>query len=189
MTDPRAGGVGTLAPVRTVVVGEPPPELQAWLDRRRELGQDLFDEVWEGEYHVAPGPNAGHGDVDHQLALILGARARAAGLRGSGPVNIGASERDFRVPDQAYFRDRPASAFVPTAAIVVEVVSPHDETWQKLGFYHRHGVEELLVVDPLRRSVTWLLRAADAFVEADASALLGIAAEDLRSALDWPPGA
>jgi len=41
--------------MRTVLL-EPPAEVRAWLARRRELGQDLYDEVWEGEYHVAPAP-------------------------------------------------------------------------------------------------------------------------------------
>lgn len=38
-----------------IVVVEPPPDSEAWL-RRRALGQDGFDEVWKGEYHVAPWP-------------------------------------------------------------------------------------------------------------------------------------
>ena len=75
--------------MRTVPLGDPPAEVQAWLDRRHTLGQDLFDEVWEGEYHAAPAPHRRHGDVDDQLAAILRPRARAAGLWPSGPLNIG----------------------------------------------------------------------------------------------------
>jgi len=40
--------------MRTVLVGRPPQDFEEVLQRRRALGQDLFDEVWEGEYHVAP---------------------------------------------------------------------------------------------------------------------------------------
>ncbi len=40
--------------MRTVVLGPRPPELQALVERRRALGQDLHDEVWHGDYHVAP---------------------------------------------------------------------------------------------------------------------------------------
>jgi len=37
--------------VSTLVLGGRPPELQAYLTRRRACGQDRFDEVWKGTYH------------------------------------------------------------------------------------------------------------------------------------------
>lgn len=43
-----------------VLLGDPPPEVEAYLARRRELGQDLYDEVWEGTYHVAPAAHPWH---------------------------------------------------------------------------------------------------------------------------------
>jgi hypothetical protein len=46
--------------VKTVVVGPPPPELQQLMQRRRSLGLDMFDEIWEGNYHLAPVPGFGH---------------------------------------------------------------------------------------------------------------------------------
>ena len=46
--------------------------------------------------------------------------------------------------------------FLPTAALVVEIVSPDDKTWEKLGFYAARGVDELLIVDPQERRVHWL---------------------------------
>lgn len=45
-----------MSPVRTVLVAARPPEFEAWLERRHALDQARFDEVWEGEYHVAPHP-------------------------------------------------------------------------------------------------------------------------------------
>jgi Uma2 family endonuclease len=171
--------------MRTVLLGEPPAEVQAWLDRRRALGQDLFDEVWEGEYHVAPAPHRRHGDVDDQLAAMLRPRARAAGLWPSGPLNIGGPD-DYRVPDRAYLCDRDTATFTPTAAVVVEIVSPGDETRSKSGFYFAVGVEEMLVVDPESRNVQWWARGADGFVATDASLLLGIATTEVRAAIDWP---
>jgi hypothetical protein len=38
--------------MRTVVVGERPPELEALIQRRRQLGQDLYDEVrqWPAQH-------------------------------------------------------------------------------------------------------------------------------------------
>jgi len=172
--------------MRTVVLGEQPAPLQAWLERRRALGLDKFDEVWEGEYHVAPEVHGRHGDVDGQLAHLLAPRARAAGLRGSGPLNLGTQD-DYRVPDRAYLHRRATEMWNPAAAIVVEIVSPDDESHAKFGFYHRLGVEEILIVDPLRRSVEWYQRSADGFDRAGASALLSVTEAQLASEIDWPP--
>ena len=41
-----------------------------------------------------------------------------------------------------------ALVYFPTAALVVEIVSPGDETYEKVPFYAAHGVEEVLVVEP-----------------------------------------
>ena len=171
--------------MRTLVL-EPPPELQSWLERRRALGQDLYDEVWEGEYVVAPAPRPAHADLQYQIGIVVEPLARAAGLRGHGPINIGDPD-DYRVPDQSFLRERPQRAFVSTAAIVVEITSPGDKTWDKPPFYFARGVEELLIVDPGQRRVHWRRRGANAFVPADRTALLDLSAQDLTDRLDWPP--
>ncbi len=75
---------------------------------------------------------------------------------------------------------------MPTAAIVVEVLSPGDETWEKFGFFAVHGVEEVCVVDPRARSVRWFALAGPGYKESVASALLGVTAEDLAGQLHWP---
>ena len=68
--------------MKTVLLGPPPAEVEAFLARRRELGQDPFDEVWEGTYHVAPASHPWHGYIDNVLAELLGPlRPRARLLR------------------------------------------------------------------------------------------------------------
>ena len=171
--------------MRTLFVTDPPPPVEDWLARRRALGQDRFDEVWEGEYHVAPGPAGRHGRVDDGLGRILGPMADRAGLKGTTACNIG-EPGDFRVPDRAYFRSGGLEIWNPTAAIVVEVVSPGDESRLKFAFYHRAGIEEVLIVDPDARTVEWFVRGPDAFRPADGSELLAMTAEDLVAAIDWP---
>ena len=52
----------------TAVPDERPPELTALLERRRKLGLDTFDEVWEGEYHLASAADVSHGWLDDELA-------------------------------------------------------------------------------------------------------------------------
>lgn len=170
----------------TVLVGDPPVELQEWLDRRRELGQDGFDEVWDGVYHVAPMAHGRQGATDHEVLHVLRARSRAAGLRGSGPINIGPGPHDFRVPDAAYLRTRKTALWNPTAAIVVEVISPNDESRLKSEFYFRAGVQEVLLVDPLERIVEWYVRGDDGFVTAEGSVLLGVTATRLHDEIEWP---
>lgn len=169
----------------TVFLGERPPEVDSWLARRRELGQDRWDEVWEGSYHVVPGPSFRHARVDHALSQLLDSRAERAGLVVTSAFNLGDPE-DFRVPDGGLHRSGAAGVFVPTAAMVVEVVSPGDESYAKLPFYARHGVEEVLVADPALRTVRlWQLR-AEGYEETGRSDLLGVTADELAAELPWP---
>jgi Uma2 family endonuclease len=171
--------------VKTVLLGQRPPEIEAFLARRRALGQDLFDEVWEGTYHVAPASHPWHGYIDNVVAELLGPYARAAGLVGTGPFNLG-EEEDYRVPDRGYHRSLPSSTWVPTAAIVVEVISPDDETWGKFDFYaHRH-VDEICTADPFARQVRWFTLGGAGYQETPESALLGLTVVDLASRIDWP---
>ncbi len=171
--------------MRTVILGDRPPEIEEWLRQRRERGLDTFDEMWEGVHHVAAAPNRRHGWLDDELAPLLRPLAHRAGLYPSGPCNIGV-ENDHRVPDRAYFRNAEMVTWSDTAAIVVEIVSPDDETWAKLDFYHRHRVDEVIIADPKARTVDILVRRTDAYEPAAASALLGITAAELHAAIRWP---
>jgi Uma2 family endonuclease len=172
--------------MRTVLVGERPPEVEDLLQRRRALGQDLFDEVWEGDYHMGPAPHGRHGLVDFELVGILRPYAMRAGLRGSGPCNIGKPD-DYRVPDQTYFAgDAPPHTFHPTAEIVVEIVSPGDESRLKNDFYFRMGVAEVVIVDPEHRTVEWFVRDSSSFRPTEHSNLLDISATTLTELINWP---
>jgi Uma2 family endonuclease len=75
----------------------------------------------------------------------------------------------------------------PTAALVFEVVSPDDETWDKLPFYAAHGVDELLIVDPTERSVHWLALEGGEYREAERSGLIDLGPSKLAERIDWPP--
>lgn len=171
--------------VRTVVLGQPPVEVEEFLDRRRALGQDRFDEVWEGVYHVAPASHVWHGYLDNVLAELLGSYARAAGLIGTGPFNLGTAD-DYRVPDRGYHRSLPSAVWVATAAIVVEVISPDDETWAKFDFYAAHDVDEICTADALAGRLQWFVRAGSVYAEAEASDLLGVTVADLAGQIPWP---
>ena len=171
--------------MKTVVLGPPPAELEELIRRRQKLGIDTFDEVWEGSYHVAPAAHPVHGYLDNELAVLLAPVARSAGLVGTGPFNLGNPD-DYRVPDRGYHRGLPTTTWVPTAAVVVEVVSPDDETYEKFGFYAAHDVDELIVADPAGRTVTCWARHGLAYRELPESALLGVTAHWLRDNVVWP---
>lgn len=170
--------------MKTVVLGPPPVALAELIAHRRATGADRYDEVWRGEYHMAPAPHGAHADIDDQLAALLRPLARRIGLFSSGPVNLG-DPSDYRVPDRAVHRQRPAVMWFPTAAIVVEIVSPDDETWARLPFYAARGVDELVIVDPQQRTVVWLRLIGSDYRPLERS-MLGITSDELRSQLDWP---
>ncbi len=123
------------------LVLDPPDDL---LERRRRAGLDRLDEVWEGVLHMVPAPHGRHVDIQQQLAELLGPIARAAGLFPTiGEFNLGDSAEDFRVPDGGLHRKREDTLWYPTAALVIEIVSPGDESWEKLPFYAAHHVDEV----------------------------------------------
>lgn len=169
----------------TLVVGSE-PVVEAWLERRRALGQDGRDEVWEGVYHVAPHEHGRNGAVAMELVALLGPAARRAGLTAGGSFNLGTPE-DFRVPDLGWHRGSPDRLWFDTAALVVEVLSPGDETRAKAGFYAARGVDELWVVDPLARTVEIAVLAdGGAYEAAETSPLLGMPAADVVAGVAWP---
>lgn len=176
---------GTLQDMPTLVRDPPPAEFEVLLQRRQQLGQDLYDEVWDGVLHMNPTPAGRHGQIEYQLAVILAPLARAAGLTITGTFNLGIVG-DYRVPDGGMHRDWRDQVWYGTAALVIEIVSPDDETWSKLEFYARRGVEELLVVDPAERTVSWMGLERGEYKHLKRSRLIELGAAELAERIDWP---
>lgn len=184
-TPPETPGRSTVS----TFFAETPPDVEAWLQQRRDRGLDGRDEIWEGVLHVTPFEHARNVAAATALTALTYARARAAGLVPCGPFNLG-GPGNYRIPDAGFFRGA-TSLYLETAAVAVEVLSPHDETFAKFGFYAAHGVEELWVLDPLDRSVRmWQLGAAEPglYEETGRSGLLGLSAAAVQEQLDWPEG-
>ncbi|HEX3693722.1 MAG TPA: Uma2 family endonuclease [Solirubrobacteraceae bacterium] len=172
--------------MRTLLPDPPPAEVKALLERRTSLGLDRKDEVWEGVLHVVPAPSHRHASLAQQLAVILDGPARRAGLEPTmAEFNLGDCEDDFRVPDGGLHRPGAAEMWHPTAALVVEIVSPGDETWQKLPFYAAHHVEEVLIVDPDTRRAHWLALIGDRYSPIERSGLIELGPADLAQRIDW----
>lgn len=171
--------------MKTLVLDPPPIEMDRLVKRRRRLGLDRYDEMWEGVYHMAPTAHPYHGFLDRQLARLLGPYVDAAGLVGTGPFNLGCPD-DFRVPDGGCHRGLPGTTYVTTAAVVIEIVSPGDETYDKLAFYAAHAVDEVIVVGPGHRRVHLYDLAGDHYDEAGRSRLLDVSADELEGRIRWP---
>jgi len=134
------------------------PHLEEQLRReRQESGADRFDEVWEGVYHVSPIPNIEHQLIVGRLYVILQSVLDAGGLGIAFPgVNVSDREQDwthnYRGPDIAVvLKGNPAkncgTHWCGGPDLLVEIVSPHDHSRDKLAFYSQIGVSELLIVD------------------------------------------
>ncbi len=175
--------VGSFA-VKTVVLGPPPKELKELIQRRRALGLDRFDEVWEGSYHMAPMARWRHGYLAAAVLILLHPYAQAAGLIETDGFNLGQPD-NFRVPDVGYHREPSDAVYIDTAAIVVEILSPDDETSEKMPFFAAHHVDEIFIVDPDKRQVHMFALQGDHYAEAEQSHLLDLDSHTLEGAITW----
>lgn len=90
------------------------------------------------------------------------------------------------MPDGGLHRERLRSVWHSSAALVVEIVSPDDETWEKLPFYAEHQVDELLIADPTKHAVDWLASEEGDHRPVQRSRLIDLGSEELARRIDWP---
>jgi len=134
------------------------PWLEERLKRQRQAwGVDCRDEVWKGVYMMAPFPNDEHQKIVSRLVSIL---EDVIGWPELGEVRPGVNlaalegdwEQDYRIPDVAVFLREGVARNCDThwrgpADFLVEITSPGDQSREKLAFYSRIGVKELLLLD------------------------------------------
>ncbi len=178
---------GSLGCVSTVVRDPKPAEFEAFLDERRRLGHDRWDEERDGVYYVNPAPTYEHQRISQQLAELLGPLARAGDLEATvGGVNIG-EQGNYAIPDASLHRPGAGGTYVPTAALAVEILSPSDDTWEKVPFYAGRGIEELVIVDPRQHGVRWLALGDDGeYADVARGGLVDLSAVELAERLEWP---
>ena len=127
------------------------------IEQRKARGIDLYDEVWEGVYFMPPMPNDDHQDLVFEFVFVLGAAVSKPGLGKVRPgINLAASaedwKHDYRVPDVVVFLADTAAEnynefWVGPADFIIEITSPRDRTYEKIPFYSKIGVRELLVLN------------------------------------------
>jgi Uma2 family endonuclease len=174
--------------VATFVRDPEPIELQELREYRERHDLDRWDEVWDGVLHMNPIPTGEHQYILQQLAELLSPLARRAGLVplinefGLGRQGKG----NFRVPDGGLHRAFPRGVYQSTAALVIEVVSPGDESWKKFAFYADHDVDEVLIIDHQGRRVHWFALRDGEYKPMERSALIELGPVELAEQLDWP---
>lgn len=145
----------------TVLLTDPALERRL-IGQRQAAGGDRYDEVWEGVYMVTPLPDDEHQELVFEFSFVLGlaiARQRLGRVRPGVNLSDRADDwqEDYRAPDVAVFlRDGTAenlgTHWRGPADFLIEIVSPGDHTREKIPFYSKLGVVELLIVerDPWR---------------------------------------
>jgi Uma2 family endonuclease len=133
---------------------EPDPK---WLEERRRLGHDRFDEVWDGVLHVVPSPNAEHQIFEGDLEAVLRPLALAQGFKIVHNLDLldrDEGENNYRQPDIAIVspNDIIRRGIDGHAELVIEIRSPNDESYEKLPFYEKCKIPEYWIVHPETRA-------------------------------------
>jgi Uma2 family endonuclease len=134
------------------------PELaRALIVERQMKGIDKYDEVWEGVYVMPATASNPHQDLVGSLTAIL---TQLIVVPQRGRVQPGANVSDRRADWESSHRCPDVVVVLKGSRAVdckthwfggpdflIEIQSPHDETEQKIHFYSRIGVGELLIID------------------------------------------
>jgi len=124
-----------------------------FLEERRRLGHDKKDELWDGVLHMVPSPGLHHQRLSTDLLIALHPIARRFGLESwCDSTSVLGPTDNWRIPDLVFARsDQRSKRGLASAELVIEVLSPHDESRKKLPFYASVGVREVWIIDPMTR--------------------------------------
>jgi Uma2 family endonuclease len=141
------------------VVMQPAMIPASMLEERRRLGHDRFDEVWDGILHMVPTPGLVHQRAATDLFIAMRTIARRRGMDAFMEFNLldpaTADFSNYRVPDVTVAAPAHVSlrGVEGRAELVVEVISPNDESRDKLPFYAEMNVQEVWLLDPKKRTI------------------------------------
>ena len=127
------------------------------LAERRRGGLDRFDEMWDGVLHMAPAPAYEHQRIVSGIHLFLGSlcnrQQRGVLAIGINVFNEASTVPDYRIPDFTFIAAGSERLLARDGVrgggpdAVIEIHSPDDEAYEKLPFFARLGVREVIVVD------------------------------------------
>lgn len=130
--------------------------IQELVERRKKLGIDRWDEVWDGEWHLSPAPSIEHQRMVKELLRILMEVVEDVGLglvfQGVNVADPSQGLTDFRIPDisivlQGSHAQAQEIFIAGGPDVLIEVYSPGDETYEKLPWYGEQGVKEVFILD------------------------------------------
>lgn len=134
------------------------PDLESDLKTsRRESNSDGHDEVWEGLYVMGPLPNDDHQEIQASLVALL---TEALGWDSPAKIRAGVNVSDRHKDWKSNYRDPDVVVYLPGNPaknfgthwqggpdFLVEIISPLDRSRDKLPFYAKVGVREVLLID------------------------------------------
>jgi Uma2 family endonuclease len=134
------------------------PNLESHLKAvRRENNSDGHDEVWEGLYMMAPLPNDDHQEIQSRSIVML---QEALGWDSPAKVRAGVNVSDRHKDWTSNYRDPDVVVYLPGNPaknygthwqggpdFLIEIISPFDRSREKLAFYAKVGVREVLLID------------------------------------------
>jgi Uma2 family endonuclease len=144
------GSVDYNGAMRAVLVNVTDEELA----RRRSIGLDRWDEMWDGVLHMTPAPSVEHQRILDRMIAFLEPHLRGAGRgRLFSGINVFGDPMNYRIPDLTFvaagrdhvLHEDGVRGGGPDA--VIEIRSPEDETYEKLPFYAALGTREVIVID------------------------------------------
>jgi Uma2 family endonuclease len=133
------------------------------IQERKRKGIDLFDEVWEGMYVMPSMPSNAHqllvGDLDDIFRAVVGKAELGKSYPGANVSDRRKGWDDnYRIPDVVVVLNDCRAVdctthFCGGPDFLVEVQSPGDDTEEKVPFYGKIGVRELLIVHRDKRTL------------------------------------
>lgn len=153
-----------------------------WLEERRRLGHDRFDEVWDGVLHVVPSPSTEHQRFESALERALYPIVTGLGLEIFHNLDLldpTKGDANYRQPDIAVVspRDVKERGINGHAELVIEILSPKDESYDKLPFYEMCNIPECWIVHPVTRAFEVFVLRGGRYV---------VAKPDARGVVDAP---
>jgi Uma2 family endonuclease len=153
------------------------------IEERKRKGLDLYDEVWEGMYVMPSMPTNAHQKLLDDLGDILTEMVKRGKL-GDKFQGANVSDRrkgweyNYRVPDMVVVLNNSHAVdcgthFCGGPDFLVEVQSPGDDTEEKVPFYGRIGVRELLIIHRDKRTLRLLRLEGDELMLVKTSPLEG----------------
>jgi Uma2 family endonuclease len=125
--------------------------------RRRAMGGDRYDEVWNGVYVTSPLADNEHQELAGKLSSAIDqALGSPEAIRVFPGVNVSDQpekwKKNYRCPDVAvYLPGNPAedrgTHWLGGPDFAVEIISPNDRARKKFSFYASVGVRELVLLD------------------------------------------